>query len=59
MLRFIILVAALSLPTACQTTESTWYEQRCINIGFEPNTPEFDACTERDRNWISRQRGGP
>ncbi len=59
MRRLFILTIVGIFVTACQTTEPTWYEQRCINIGFEPGTPGFDACTERDRQWTDRQHGGP
>ncbi len=57
--RLLFISTAVAYLAACQTNQPTWYEQRCIEIGFEPGSPEFQACTERDRRWMHRQGGGP
>lgn len=50
--------------SACVSAEPEWYEERCLRYGLQPGTPEFNACTQRDREWIeqenqrARQPGG-
>ena len=51
-LRLLVVSTAAIYLTACQTSQPTWYEQKCIQSGFKPGTPEFDICTERDLIWI-------
>ena len=50
-LRLLVISTAAIYLTACQT-QTTWYEQSCIQFGFKPGTPEFDNCPERDLTWV-------
>jgi len=66
MLRALPVLFLLAVGAGCAQPAPTWYEERCLRIGFEPGTPDFNDCIARDRDWIDadRQRarqsqGGP
>ena len=35
----------------------TWYEQRCLQAGFQRGSVDFERCTKRDIEWIKRNSG--
>ncbi len=52
MTRLILCIAALSLLTICMAKGSTWYEDRCLRLGFKAGSADFNNCIERDQGWI-------
>jgi len=51
--RSLPVLCLLALVAAgCTEPEPTWYEDRCLRIGFARGTPEFNDCIARDRAWI-------
>ena len=65
MLRRLLPLVLLLLPLAGCAYEDTWYEERCLRLGFKKGTADFDACIARDVGWIEDNRnraargGGP
>lgn len=60
---FLLLVL---LPLAACAYENTWYEERCLRLGLNKGTADFDTCIARDVKWIEDNRartgrigGGP
>mgnify|MGYP003985589541 CR=1 FL=1 len=52
MARIVLCIVALTLLTACMTQEPTWYEDRCLRLGFKAGSAKFNDCIARDRRWI-------
>ena len=49
--RLLFCIAALSLMTACLAPTPTWYEDRCLRLGFKKGSADFDSCIQRDQRW--------
>ncbi len=52
MARLFFMIVAVSLLNACLPAETTWYEDRCLRLGFDRGNDDFNNCIERDRQWI-------
>lgn len=52
MARVLFCVAALFFLTACLTDTPTWFEDRCLRLGFERGSAAFNDCVKRDLQWI-------
>ena len=46
-----VIIAALLLA-ACLQGQPTWYEERCLRLGFAKGSKGFNDCVERDLRWI-------
>ena len=51
-MKLLFCLAALMLVTACLPQQATWYEDRCLQLGFKRGSLDFDKCVDRDRRWI-------
>ncbi|MCG8694853.1 MAG: hypothetical protein MI806_26890 [Minwuiales bacterium] len=49
--------AVLVALAGCEPLPETWYEQRCLQAGFQRGSVDFERCTERDIEWIKRNSG--
>ena len=49
MTRLLLVITALSLLGACLPARTTWYEDRCLRLGFERGGGDFNDCVARDR----------
>jgi hypothetical protein len=56
MARLFVCIAALMLLTACLAQDPTWYEDRCLRLGFKAGSADFKDCIERDQSWIDENR---
>lgn len=56
--RIFALLALLSLSSlaACLGDQLTWYDDRCLRLGFERGSTSFNSCIERDRQWIAENQ---
>jgi hypothetical protein len=52
---FVTLVAGV-LMAGCAGKENTWYEERCLRLGFERGSDEFYNCIARDLDWVEENR---
>ena len=53
MTRLILIVTALFVLAGCLAEGPTWYEDRCLNLGLNRGSADFDKCIERDQRWIN------
>ena len=51
MARLLYCIVAFSALSACLAQQPTWYEDRCLRLGFERNSHGFNDCVARDRQW--------
>jgi hypothetical protein len=56
MARLLFSITALFFVTACLAELPTWYEDRCLRLGFERGSVEFKDCIERDARWIEENK---
>ncbi len=56
MTRLMLCIAAFTLLAACMAREPTWYEDRCLRLGFKAGSTEFNDCVERDQRWDDDNR---
>jgi hypothetical protein len=56
MTRLLFCIAALFFVTACLAELPTWYEDRCLRLGFERGSAVFNDCVARDQQWIEENR---
>ena len=56
MAKIMLLAGVTALATACVSERSTWYEQRCEQIGLTKGTADFDQCIAREKAWIEADR---
>ena len=59
MTRQIVTILALFTLAACLGDQPTWYEDRCLRLGFERGGTEFNNCIQRDRKWITENQRRP
>ena len=61
----LVLPAVILLGLGACAIEDTWYEERCLRLGLQKGTADFDACIARDVQWVEENRrrgeqgGGP
>ena len=56
MQRILFCLFALYAITGCVTDNATWYEERCLRLGFEKGSENFNNCIERDVEWLEENR---
>jgi len=65
MTRLFVTILALFTLAACLGDQPTWYEDRCLRLGFERGSTGFNDCIQRDTKWIAENQrraqgeGGP
>ncbi|MDP6832350.1 MAG: hypothetical protein QF512_15440, partial [Alphaproteobacteria bacterium] len=47
------IVTTLFILTGCLGEETTWYEDRCLHLGIDRGSADFDKCIERDQRWVN------
>jgi hypothetical protein len=59
-LRFILVLALGALTTGCLTTspeqQAKRNEERCVNRGYKPGTPDFADCVVRVESESTQRR---
>jgi len=52
MARLLCCIVAVSILFASLAPQPTWYEDRCLRLGFAQGSDGFNDCIARDRHWI-------